>query len=138
MPETSENAAGIESPVPGVIVTRKLNGPYGSCRDTAIARLPLGSDDRRVGRPLADAEDDELGGLCRCDADQADQPAVIQIALAHRRAVAADEIGFLRLRTHQRAAAPGLVEETLDRQPYLQPQLLVVRLEHRPLRAVVD
>ena len=43
------------------------------------------------GGPQADAEDDELGRLHRRDADHADQPAVVDVGLRHRRAVALDE-----------------------------------------------
>ena len=75
----------------------------------------------RASGPLRDAEDDELGGLHRRDADQDDQPAVVYIVLGHGGAVALDEEGFLRRRAHQRAVAPQAHQEAgdvaLDRLP---------------------
>src|SRR5690606_22246209 len=50
-----------------------------------------------VGRLLADAEDDELCRLDRGHADQADQAAVIEVVLGHRRPVAPDEERFFGL-----------------------------------------
>src|SRR5205823_10504336 len=67
--------------------TRKLNCAYGRSRlgGCAIFSLPsllLPG----VGRPLADPEDHELGGLDHGDADQADETAVVEVVLRHRRA----------------------------------------------------
>ena len=87
---------------------------------------------------LADAEDDELGRVQRRHADQADQPAVVEIVLRHRRAVAADEVGVLRLVAEQRAVLPLVEQEVGDGAAHVGPQLGAVGLEHRPLRALVD
>src|SRR3954447_2160281 len=89
------------SPVPRS--TRKLNWTYGRSLNSATAHA---SSDFAVGRPLADAEDDELGRTQRGDADQADQPPVIEVVLRHRRAVALDEVGLLRSVAEQRAVHP--------------------------------
>ena len=77
----------------------------GLSREVAIASSSL-SISFGVGGPLADAEDHELGRLDRRDADQADQPAVVEIVLRHRRAVAADEERLLGLVAEQRAVLP--------------------------------
>src|SRR3954468_172589 len=55
--------------------TRKLNCTYGRSRRMAIA--DSSGSDLAVGRPLADAEDHELGGPQRRDTDEADQAAVV-------------------------------------------------------------
>ena len=80
---------------------------------------PLGRGDRylsdfAISRPLADAEDDELGGAQRRDANVADQPTVIEIVLRHSRAVALDEISFLRLVTEEPATSPFVEKEILN------------------------
>src|SRR5207237_5961784 len=62
--------------------------------------------DLRVGSPLADAEDYELGGLGRGQADEDDEPAVVEVVLRHGRSVAADEVCVLRLVAQERAVAP--------------------------------
>src|SRR4051794_25418909 len=91
-----------------------------------------------LGGPLPDPEDDELRGSQRGYADETDQPAVVEVVLGHRRAVALDEEGLLRLRSLQLARAPLGREEVGDGVPDLGPQRLGVRLEHSPLRATSD
>src|SRR5881227_45414 len=91
-----------------------------------------------VRRPLADAEDHELRGPQRRDADQADEPPVVEVVLGHRRAVAADEVRLLRLISQQRAVLPLVEQEVVDGAPDGGPETLTVRLEHGPLRAAVD
>src|SRR4051812_41038698 len=94
--------------------------------------------DRAVSGPLTDAEDDELGGPQRRDANLADQPTVIEIVLVHRRAIAAHEERLLGLVAEEGAHLPLVEEEVLDRAADVRPQALAVGLEHRPLRALVD
>ena len=106
------------------------------CHGTPLLRV--GVHDFAISRPLADAEDHELGGLQRRDADQADQPAVVEVVLRHGRAVALHEVGLLGLVAEQRAALPFVEQEILDRAPHVGPQRVAVGLEHRPLRALVD
>jgi hypothetical protein len=48
-------------------------------------------------RPLADSKDDKLRGLYRRNANQADQPAIIEIVLSHRCAIALHEKRLLGL-----------------------------------------
>src|SRR5262245_40034696 len=91
-----------------------------------------------VGRLLADAEDHELGGFDHRDADETDEPAVVEVVLVHRAAVAAYEERLLRALTEQRARAPLAEQEAADRLADVGPQRGAVRLEHRPLRADVD
>src|SRR3954454_19653514 len=67
-----------------------------------------------IRRPLADAEDDELGGAERRDADGADEPPVVEVVLRHRRAVAAHEESLVRLVAEERARLPLVEEEVLD------------------------
>ena len=77
-------------------------------------------------------------GRRRRDADQADEPAVVDVVLRHRRAIAADEVRLLRLVAEQRALLPLVEQEVVDRASYVRPQRLAVGLEHRPLRSLVD
>ena len=48
-----------------------------------------------VGGPLADVDDDELGGLGGGNTDYANQSTVVEIVLRHGGAVAVDKEGFL-------------------------------------------
>jgi hypothetical protein len=57
----------------------------------AVSLAALLSADLRSGRPLADAEDHELGRVRRREANLADHSAVVDVVLRHRRAVAANE-----------------------------------------------
>src|SRR5262249_13377506 len=91
-----------------------------------------------VRRPLADAEDDELGGLDHRDADQTDQPAVVEVVLSHSRAVTSHEESFFGLRPHERAVAPLVETEVRDRLTDVGPKRLAVVLEGRPLRPLVN
>src|SRR5258706_2171752 len=120
--------------------TMKLKAPYGVSRKVGIAVLASGrrSHTSRVAGPLADAEDYVFGGLGRRDADQRDHSAVVEIVLRHRRAVAMDEIRLLGFLADQRAIAPERQQEIFNGLPDIPPQPVVVGLEHRPLRALVD
>src|SRR6266849_5385894 len=100
------------------ISTRKLNPRNGSVRVSVAIALLL--DHRhvltaRVGGPQADTDDDELGGLDWCDADEADQSAVINIGLGHGGAVTLDEECLLLRRAFECAVAPHSGQEVRDR-----------------------
>src|SRR5262252_3360255 len=137
MPETSEKPASMgPPPATSPNSTLKLNAPYGLSRLVAIAPFP--SSAAGVGCPLPDAEDHELGRLDRGDADQADQPAVVEIVLRHGAAVAQNEVGFIGGRAHERAVTPLHLEKVLDGAGDVAPQRLVVGLEDDPLRSLVD
>src|SRR5215468_7664915 len=135
---------GLELPIMSE-VSWKLNAPYGvpSLRCVAIAdyscRIPrrhaLG---RRVGGELTDAEDDELGWLDDGDADETDQPPVVQIVLCHGRAVAAHEERLLWLGAHQSIVLPLAVKEVPDGLANVGPGHLVVLLEDHPLGALFN
>src|SRR6185295_2016874 len=116
--------------------TRKLKAEYGLLRN--VGMVSLLASGLGVGRPLADAEDHELGRLHRRHADEADQAPVVVVVLGHRRAVAADEERLLGLVAQQRAVAPQGEQEVLDGAADVVPQAAVVGLEHRPLGAAVD
>src|SRR5215212_11660509 len=92
----SWNPASGPAVTPSPRLTRKLNCTYGRSRSTAMTTPPRwrgkgGGSAAAVRGPLADAEHDELRGADRGDADQADEPAVVQVVLRHRGAVAAHE-----------------------------------------------
>src|SRR5437868_13636321 len=91
-----------------------------------------------VGCPLADAEDDELGGTKRRDADETDETPVVEIILRHRRAVAAHEVRLVGLVTQERSLLPLVQEEVFDCAADVAPKLRAVRLEDGPLRAAVN
>src|ERR1044072_4354397 len=92
----------------------------------------------RAGGVLGEAEDHELGRLGGCDADLADDLAGLDDLGRVGLRVALDEVRLLRRGAEQRALAPGPREEVRHRDPELDPQLLVVGLEHAPLRALHD
>ena len=58
--------------------------------------------------------------------------------MRHRRAVALDEVRFLRFVTKQRAGLPLVEEEVLDGASDVGPERLAIRLENGPLRAFVN
>ena len=66
------------------------------------------------------------------------KPAVVEVVLGHRRAVALDEERLVLGRAHQRAVAPHGAQEVGDRRADRDPGRLGVRLEHGPLRAAID
>src|SRR5262245_47863969 len=103
-------------------LTMKLNAPYGLSRNVGMAPSSARRGGHGVARPLADAEDHELRRLHRRYADQADHPPVVQVVLGHRGAVAADEVGLLRLLAQQRPVLPLHQQEVLDRAPDVVPQ----------------
>src|SRR4029077_5720010 len=86
-----------------------------------------------VGRLLLEAEDDEFCGEDRSEPDDADQPPVVEIVLAHRGAVAANEERLVLGGPGERACLPDGGEKRAYRLPDQRPQLLVVRLEDHPL-----
>src|SRR5262245_50104135 len=91
-----------------------------------------------VRGPLANTEDDKFGRPQRGDADQANEPAIIEIVLRHRRTVALDEVGLFRLVTQEGAHLPFVQEEVFDGAPDIGPELLAIGFEDGPLRSLVD
>src|SRR6478735_1695986 len=112
--------------------TRKLKLPYGLSRCVAITAPKVGRElgpgwvrahSRAGGRGhLADPEDHELGRPGRADADDTDQPALVEVVAGHGRGIAADEEALLGLGAEQGARAPLVEEEALDRVPHAVPQ----------------
>src|SRR5215472_15261281 len=137
MPETSEKPASIgPPPATSPNSTLKLNAPYGLSRFVGIAPSPHSA--AGVGGPLPDAENHELGRLDGRHADQADQPAIVEIVLRHRAAVAEDEVRLVGSLAEQRSVAPLNLEEVLDGPGDVAPQRLVVGLEYDPLSRFID
>src|SRR4051794_34532959 len=102
-------------------------------------RIPGGERSAAAVRgPLADAEDDELRRADGGDADQADEPTVVEVVLRHGGAVAADEERLLGLVTEQRTVLPLRVQEVVDRPAHVVPEQFAIGLEDSPLRAAVD
>src|SRR3954469_22200017 len=102
-------------------------------------RMGLLGDFRAAAtRELAQAEDHELGRLHRGDADLADDLPGLDHVGRVGLGVALDEEGLLRGRAEQRARPPCPGQEAGRRVAQLQPQELVVGLEHAPLRAFHD
>src|SRR6266540_2229507 len=120
-------------------LTRYLKVLYGSKRlgltvNWAMAAL-LGLD---LPGELLDPDDDELGRLERCEADEDVDDAVVDVGLRRRLLVALDEV-----RLPRRGALEGpLTEEVVHERPHvepdLRPQRLVVRLEDDPLGTAVE
>src|SRR5262245_50055846 len=88
-----------------------------------------------AARPLADAEDDKLGGLDRCQADLNNQLSGVAHFAWVKLGVAFYKERFFRRRAKQRAIAPHAREECNNRALDPLPQLEVVWLKHDPLRA---
>src|SRR3954453_23110122 len=102
-------------------------------------RMGLLGDFRAAAtRELAQAEDHELGRLHRSDADLADNLPGLDHVGRVGLGVALDEEGLLRSGAEQRPRPPGPGQEAGRRVAQLQPQELVVGLEHAPLRAFHD
>ena len=91
-----------------------------------------------VRGPLADLENDELGGLDQCDADEADEAALVDVVLGHGGAVAANEEGVFGLGAQQCAVDPFGVEEVGDGGAECGPERLAVGFEEGPLGAFLD
>src|SRR5207249_4530247 len=64
--------------------------------------------DLRAAGPDANADDDELGGVARADADLDVEPAERLLREGVQHLVDADVVGLFRLRAEERAVAPGL------------------------------
>src|SRR5438093_916041 len=88
--------------------------------------------DFSAARVLPDAENHELSGLHRRDADHGDDHARVDDVGGVGFFVAFDEEGLARRPPHKRPIAPHPGEEGSDIPPYRFPQLTVVRLEHDP------
>src|SRR5260370_20875852 len=116
-PLTSENAA-ISAPSTR---TTKLKLEYGFLFVRSVAmgflaiRLPRRLGCRRARRELSDLEDDEFGRERRRHADKDDESPVVDLLFGHRRAVDLDEVGLLRLGSHERARLPNAEQEGLYR-----------------------
>src|SRR5215211_685788 len=91
-----------------------------------------------AGGLLADAEDDELRGLHRRDADEDDEPAVVDVGLGHRGLPHLDEERLLGRVPEERAVPPDAGEEVREAAADRGPQGGGVRLEDRELRAPLD
>src|SRR5262245_59654894 len=121
-----------------VISTRKLNWLYGRSRSVAMGCLLFrvlesGRSGRDVEGLLSDAEDHELGRPQRGDTDEADEAAVVEVVLGHRRSVAPDEERLLWNRPEQVAVGEFVEEEVLHSAAHVVPESLAVGLEHGPL-----
>src|SRR5690349_10041677 len=91
-----------------------------------------------VGRPEADADDHKLGGLHGRDADDGDEPAVVDVGLRHRGAVTTHEVSFLGLRTFQGSTAPDGSQEVRNCAANASPERVGIWLEDHPLESDVD
>src|SRR4051812_30646527 len=141
----SKPVASLKNPAASAPPIERVN-QIGTCASLSLAGIPVVPFSRyrlADGGPFApaelrEAEDDELGGLDGRDADLADHLARL------------DHFGWVRLRvaldverlrgggTEQRAVIPDARQEVRRRDPKLDPQLLVVGLEHAPLRPLHD
>src|SRR5690242_5144261 len=80
----------------------------------------------RLGRVLEHAEDHEFRRPDRGNADLANEPAVQDVVLRHRRAIAGDEERLVLGPAVERAAAPLRPEEQADGVLDARPQAIVV------------
>src|SRR5215211_2164795 len=88
-----------------------------------------------AGGLLADAEDDELRGLHRRDADEDDEPAVVDVGLGHRGLAHLDEERLLGRVPEERAVPPDAGEGGREAAADGGPQGGGVRLESLEPRA---
>src|SRR5690606_34112393 len=110
--------------------TRNLKFLYGSKRrgftlNSAIVVAPQ-SLRLTLTRDLLDRNDDELGGLERCEAHQHVDDAEVDVRLRGRRGIALHEVGLTRGGALKRPLSEEVVHEGADRQPNLRPERLVV------------
>src|SRR5438105_2938583 len=87
---------------------------------------------------LAQLENDEFGGLERCETDQDVDYAVINILLCCGGAIALDEKGVIRLATLESSSTELCQHKRANVQPQAGPERLVIGFEDGPLDAVVD
>src|SRR5262249_4570601 len=90
----------------------------------------LASSVVRPRRPQTYSDDHKLGWLDRCDADDADQAAVVDVGLGHRRPVALHEVGLFRFCPFETSVQPHRSQEVGYRAPDARPQRLRVWLKH--------
>src|SRR5690349_20724558 len=86
-----------------------------------------------AARPLADTDNDKLGGLDRIDTDLAVEPPQINHLLRVGLTIALDIEGFLRSLPEQFALFPLRIEEGGDVAADTAPEVVVVRLKDDPL-----
>src|SRR5687768_11353729 len=100
----------------------------------------LGQSLSHVGTtsPLSNSNNDEFSRLDRCDTDDHDEPAVIEICLRHRGSITSDKKCLFRLLSLQHPFSPQSREKVGDRPPYLGPQGFVVGFKDHPLRALLE
>src|SRR5438067_13897258 len=92
----------------------------------------------RTAVPLADAEDDELRRFDRGDADDANEFAVVNVGLGHRRSVALHEESFLFLQALQHPVAPQAREEVANAASYPRPRRFVIDFKDHPLGTALN
>src|SRR5690349_23974068 len=88
--------------------------------------------------PLAQAEDNELGGLHGRKANVDEQLAAVAHIRRIQLLVAFHEEGFLRCPAKEHAIAPRARQERLDVTLDARPQIGIIWLEDNPLRAAFD
>ncbi len=118
--------------------TKATADPSTPLRRTCAKSTPTFRSGLVVGGPLADAEDDEFGGLDGGDADVANEAAVVEIVLGHGGAIAADEEGLVRRGPEEASRLPFVGKEVRDSVADARPERVAVGLEDDPLRAFVD
>ena len=87
---------------------------------------------------MADAEDDELGGLDGGDANDADESAVVEVVLCHGGSIAFYEERIFGFVAEEGASAPLSEEEVADGVADACPEVLAVGLEDNPLDSLFD
>src|SRR5690606_5796569 len=95
------------------------------------------ASDRSVAGDVADADDDELGRLHRCEADGKALDSLVDVALGRGLGVALHEVGVSWRGTLEGSPPEEVVHEGADGEPDLSPERLAVGLEDHPPGAPV-
>jgi hypothetical protein len=91
-----------------------------------------------VRRPLPDTENHEFGGTDERDTNKDNEPAIVEVVLSYGGPVTPNEKRLVRFATGECAFAELYEEKLLDSPAHLPPQRLAIRLEHDPLRPLID
>src|SRR6478609_3864569 len=135
----SKPVASLKNPADSAPPMESVN-QMGTCASLSLAgipvcpfsQLPTGLADRRAlaAAELRQTEDDELGRLDGGDTDLADDLPGLDDLGRVGLGVALDVERLRRSGAEQRSVVPHAREEVRGRDPQLDPQLLVVGLEH--------
>src|SRR5436190_19535137 len=87
---------------------------------------------------LTDLENNKLGGFEWSETDSDINDALIDVILSSSGRVTSHEKSLLWFHSLKRGLAPKRTKKVIEARPQRRPQRLIIRLEHRPLRAAIQ